>query len=288
MLERILVPLDGSATAEAVLVQVRRLLKRADAEVLLLSAVELDVLPAYESQKLRDTLPGLAQEYVRGVAERLTAEGIRARPLVATGSAAPQILAAVKEHKASLIALSTHGRTGLLRFTLGSVAEKILRSAEVPVLVMRSGAQPPREVEFRKVLVPVDGSDRSFEVLPVASQFAQAYGAKLIVVSAREYDPTLHGMVAVPVPLEPAPVEHVRKAVAMFTHAGNAVEGEVLDGDPASAILEFAAKARVDLIAMATHGRSGFVRWMLGSVTEKVVRHAASPVLVVRNRNERL
>jgi nucleotide-binding universal stress UspA family protein len=274
MLERILVPLDGSAIAEAILVQVGRLLRRKDSEVLLLRVAETDWLPTYENRRLAEELPKLAQEYVVKTVERLQREGIRARGIVAQGAPATAILTAATEQKASLIAMTTHGRTGLLRFTLGSVAEKILRASPTPVFVVRSAAQPPRDLAFRTLLVPVDGSDRSLEVLPLASTFAAAYDARILVVTANDTGEDVD--------------EVVQRTVALFVAAGNAADGEVIEGNSAAAILEIASRRKADAIAMATHGRGGPLRWVLGSVTEKIVRHADVPMLVVRTREQRI
>jgi nucleotide-binding universal stress UspA family protein len=279
MLERILVPLDGSETSEAVLPQVRRLLMRKDAEVFLLQVAEVDYLPTYESSRLRVELPELAQQYVRRLARRLEEDGVRTRPLVATGAPAPEILAAAAEHKVSLIAMATHGRTGLSRWTLGSVTEKLLRASPVPVLAMRSFPAPaPAERTFRKLLVPVDGSDRSREVMPCASEFALHYDAEILVVTVA--DPAA--------PPEPAVQERLDSAVGLFRSSGNRAAGVLLHGDPAAQIVDICPRENIDLAVMATHGRSGPLRWMLGSVTEKVLRAATVPMLVVRTRNERL
>ncbi len=274
MLERILVPLDGSETAEAVLIQVRRLLKRKDAEVLLLRVAETDWLPTAESRRLAEELPKLAQAYIRETAERLEREGVRVRGLIAGGATAAEIIATAADQKASLIAMTTHGRSGLLRFTLGSVAEKVLRASPVPVLVIRSETPTPHELDFKTLLVPVDGSERSIEVLPIASEFARTYGARILVVTANDSGEDIDDV--------------VQRTVGMFVAVGNPADGEVVEGDAASAILDVARRRSVDAIAMATHGRGGPLRWMLGSVTEKVVRAARVPLLVVRTREQRL
>ena len=288
MLERILVPLDGSERSEAVLTQVRRLLRRKDAEVLLLQVAEVDYLPTYESSRLRTDLPDLAQQYVRRLARRLEEEGIRTRPLVATGAAAPEILAAASDHHASLIAMSTHGRTGLERWSMGSVTEKILRASPVPVLALRSFPAQPKEQPFRRILVPIDVSDRSREVLPCASEFARLYDADVLVVTVSDIVPTPDRRIPPPSPPGPAAQDLLDRAVGLFQSSGNRASGLILHGDPASQIVDLCPRETIDLVVMATHGRSGPLRWMLGSVTEKVLRAATVPMLVVRTRNERL
>lgn len=281
MVDRVLVPLDGSTRAERILSQVERLLKREEAEVVLLHVSEL----AYSLARLDTTK--LAQEerqttsaYLKSATEALESRGIRVRALQREGSVADTILRTANEVKATLIALSSHGRGGLARFFMGSVAEKVLRGAPVPVLLMRSFAGgAPSDAPFRRILVPVDGSKTSAQVIPAAAALANLFDADVLVLS-----------VAVPlaeaVEMDETAVDEAReeaeKVAARFQERGARARPLTATGDPASVILDTAGMEKADLIAMATHGWTGMTRWMLGSVTEKVLRHANLPMLVVR------
>src|SRR5262245_4739149 len=134
MLDRIVIPLDGSATAESVLPQVRRLLADGD-EVILVRAE-----PPVPSDAAAFTLPAeleAATEYLAGVQERLRGQGVRARVVARAGEAADVVLETVRASRAGLIAMATHGRSGIARILLGSTAERILREAPVPVFLVR-------------------------------------------------------------------------------------------------------------------------------------------------------
>ncbi|MCE9583831.1 MAG: universal stress protein [Planctomycetes bacterium] len=281
MLERILVPLDGSEIAEAVLGQACRLLRLKDAEVLLFEAVPVPVQPGLEYAPLLADLKTEAERYVGALSKQLVGEGVRARGIVRVGGEAAGVLDVAKEEKATLIAMATHGRTGMSRFVFGSVAEKVLRASDVPVLLVRSyraaavGADrtPVQEIPFRKILFPVDGSETSLAILPQIRDFAKSVGAAVIVLGVVE--PQSQGKTGHGEPL-------VRLATKALAEAGVPVDPVVRLGDPASEILDASKRHDVDLIAMSTHGRSGVSRWVFGSVTEKVLRGATVPLLVLR------
>ncbi len=262
MIERILVPLDGSAFGD-VGVKAASSLARADrAEVLLVRVLTRDEA---DGRELED-----AREHLRLRREELQADGVRARTLVATGEAAQEVLDAAASFAPSLIVISTHGRTGEKRWTRGSVAERILQRAKQPVLMVSPFA-PQAERGFSRILVPVDGSPEAAAVLPIATDVARAHRAELLLLhvvdaadeSARDVGARL--------------VEHERAKVR-----GVGARGIVRTGPPAATILDVVDAERADLIALTTHGRSGTSRWLYGSVAELVIHHARTPLLVAR------
>src|SRR5579862_8465159 len=158
LLGRILVPLDGSIQAEAILSHLRRILPRHESKLTLLQAVPLASL-AREDE---------AEKYLRRISFQLTNDGYPSEHILRRGSVAETILESAAEERASLIALSTHGRSGPERWVLGSVAEKVLEASPVPVLVTRSAPLPfsrgkLESLPIRNFLVPLDGSRRSEE-----------------------------------------------------------------------------------------------------------------------------
>ena len=196
------------------------------------------------------------------------------------GFPAETILDVAENEKASLIALSTHGRTGLARWAMGSVAEKVIRSACAPVLVVRSfledptGKTVPRapdEIRFKKILVCIDHGDTSLEIIPSAIQLAGIFDSQVLLLNVLESH-LAHG----------PPIPHLTRAFERFREAGVKVDPNLRQGDPASQIIDACAELGADLIALTTHGRGGIKRWALGSVTERVLRSAAVPLLVVR------
>jgi nucleotide-binding universal stress UspA family protein len=221
------------------------------------------------------------------------------------GLAAPSILEHAEEEGATMIAMSTHGRTGVGRWVMGSVAEKVVRASEVPVLLVRSFRATPKgdlepspaaEMPFRRILVPTDGSPTAMAAVGPAEKFAQLYGSEIVVLHVQvPYVPPgaiLPGMDAgAPVVLPPPPPPEkdpvTVKMAERFGHAGLKVKRVSVVGDPAMEIVDHGFASGVDLIALATHGRTGISRWMLGSVAERVIRHATVPLLVVRAEPEK-
>lgn len=300
MFERILIPLDGSPRAELVLSQVARILQREDAEILLLGVVNVPIsIGRADLEPVRKLSLEAFQAYLHGIAERFRESGAKTHARVAEGLPADVILDVAREEGATLIAMTTHGRAGLARWALGSVAEKVARGAEVPVLLARAfrrvpsgDLEPaaPQELPFKRILVPVDGGPTSAAVVTPAEKLAQLYGSEILVLHARPlYAPAaiLPGMeAALPLMTPPPPRaeedEATEKAAERFRHAGLRVRRLSVEGDAASMILDVAKSEGVDLIAMGTHGRSGLSRWAMGSVAERVLRHAEVPVLLSR------
>lgn len=306
MFERILIALDGSPRAELILSQITRILKREDSELLLLRVVDipepaggLEMAGAIDIPALRQEEREEAQKYVHDLARRFAATGAKVHARIAEGPAAQTILDTARAEGATLIAMTTHGRTGIARWLMGSIAEKVARASDVPLLLVRSfrrnstgDLEPntPGETPFRRILIPVDGSPTSMSIIAPAEKFAQLYDSAILVVHVRPpfipASPVLPGMEAalplVPAPAPPATDEAIEMAARRFRHAGLGVRKLSVEGEPACEILDLARTEGVDLIALGTHGRSGFSRWALGSVAERVLRSAEVPLLLVR------
>jgi len=280
MSNRILVPLDGSETAEAVLPHLRRFLSRHSAELVL-----LQVVPGF-APDFHFAVPGQHEEvsaYLRKRTFEFINEGIQARGIVQQGHAATRILEAAKSEGASMIAIATHGRTGLPRFVMGSVAEKILRASGVPVLLVRSFPDPTlsrgrlEARPFHRILVPVDGSPAVAPAIDLVLGFAKPLDANVTLLQVEEPDPQA--------PHWPSPGSPIQEAQRRLTEACIPNVLEVAQGDPASEILRKSEDGWTDLVVMSSHGRSGPSRWVFGSVTEKVLRAARVPLLVTRRES---
>jgi nucleotide-binding universal stress UspA family protein len=302
MFERILIPLDGSPRAELVLSQVARVLQREEAEILLLRVVDVPLtIGRADLHLIRRLELENAQTYLHGLAQRFRESGAKTHARVAEGFPEEVILEVARQEGATLIAMTTHGRTGLARWALGSVAEKVTRAADVPVLLVRAFRRTPtgdlepaspQERPYKRILVPVDGGPTAACAVTPAEKLAQLYGSEILVLHVRPlYVPPgglLPGMEAMlPLmtaqPILPGEDEATENAADRFRHAGLPVRRMTVEGDPASLILDVAASENVDLIAMGTHGRSGVRRWALGSVAERVLRAAEVPVLLARD-----
>jgi nucleotide-binding universal stress UspA family protein len=284
MFTRWVVPLDGSETAEAVLPWVERLAPRCNAEVVLLAVVSLGsiardlsgdqyITAAVYEQVIQGEKAAL-NDYLAKVGERLTAAGCRTAFQVLVGQPASAIIdTAAEDVGETLVAMTTHGRTGLARFALGSVAGQVVRALPVPVLLVRSGAQQRPTLDT--MLVPLDGSATAEAVLPAVEMLAPAFGTRvlLLTVSGESDGPAS---------------AYLERIAARLSSAGiTDVETRIIAGSPAEVILSIAGQTSADIIAMATHGRTGVRHWVLGSVAEDVLHQATVPVLLVRGRHER-
>jgi nucleotide-binding universal stress UspA family protein len=287
MTRRILVPLDGSPLAESILPSVVEFARLTGAHVTLVRVVE----PATEDAGVREA-EAAVQPYLAGVAERLATEGLTVDTLVLSGQAADQIIE--RAHDFDLIAMATHGRSGIGRWVYGSVADKVLRGAGTPVLLVRARADGPVATGHpRSILAPLDGSEVAEQALPLATAVAKAAGAELALVQSVFWVQMAGGGY----PYGDGPVIQADEMLEQAEAGARAYLGEVegrlkADGlnvrsvirfDPAAdSILSAAEEEQADLIVMSTHGRSGLGRWVLGSVADRVLRGATTPVLLVR------
>jgi nucleotide-binding universal stress UspA family protein len=190
--------------------------------------------------------------------------------------------------------MATHGRSGLNRFLLGSVAEKVLRGAANPLLLVRAPemAGADGEAALKTMIVPLDGSEIAEQALPAAADMAKRLGVEMVLFRAYHIPYNAYsgdeGFYAVNFDeliagLREETDEYLQKKVAEVQRLGvekvSAVSKEGIAGDE---IIALGRSMPNGLIAMSSHGRSGVKRWVLGSVAETVVRHTANPVLVIR------
>jgi nucleotide-binding universal stress UspA family protein len=278
-MRRILVALDGSPESEQVLDEVDRVGGG-------LESIDLiHVLP-----KLRQEVPNagvnvedVAHEYLRKVAARLSPHKVRT--FIWRGEPEEEIPKAARSLNAELIAMTTHARKGLSHLLLGSVAESVVRNSSTPVLLTRPDLSRPRK-PLERILVPIDGSAASREVFASVRNVAADRGAEVIlfqvVVPVLVADPvTGFTPIGIPQPL-PDPAPRLEEFARQLARDGFRTRAVVASGDAAAQILDQARSLDADLIAMATAGRKGFSRVMMGSVAEKVVRRMDRPVLLHR------
>jgi nucleotide-binding universal stress UspA family protein len=283
-----LVPLDGSATAECVLPWAGVLARALGLRLVLLQLVP-EAWPGGDARAVAALRP--AQHYLTGVAASLPADvavETRAQPVGADVAAG--VIGMADTEGAALILLASHGRSGLRRWVLGSVAEAVVRTARQPVLVVHAQPEgPPRDPPaVRRILLPLDGSVRAEAALPLAVQLAQAWHATLDLLEAVPWSWALLSAspeVVIPVGIDEQ-MEQDAAAYLQRTQAGlpSGVAGEhhIIRHDPRLAILDHLAETGADLVVMSTHGRSGLARFALGSVAETVLRGSTRPVLLVR------
>ena len=190
---------------------------------------------------------------------------------------------AARDYDTDLIVMATHGRTGMARLFLGSIAEHVMRSSERTVLSFGPGTAVGA---LKKILCPVDFNPNSTSALKFGWRLAQRYKAtvSLLHVVALPFEPS-------EVPVEAPVPEWEQNSLAELEAVATENLGAkarcklvVRRGDPALAIMEVEKELKPDLVVMATHGRTGLSHLVLGSVAERTVRESAVPVLTVRGR----
>lgn len=303
---KIIVPLDGSAFSETALPYVRVIAARLGIPIELVEAC--DVLPpAVHHRQWTEVTRRMLYEVQRNSRNYLgqIQDGLKSTGLVVSATTLPgppaQVLGdwLVREPEA-LVVMATHGRGGIARWALGSIADSVLHSTPNPVLLIRSGRSvaPSDGVDVKTVLAPLDGSELSEQSLPHAAAVATGLGARIMLLqvtgtrdfyrryldrapAAGELIPIAEMVQADADDATASLVDASRRLAQEFGFV-NEVEARHLPGhNPAEVIVEM-AEAESSMVVMTTHGRSGLNRTVMGSVTDRVVRHANAPVLVVR------
>jgi nucleotide-binding universal stress UspA family protein len=274
---RVLVPLDGSDLAEAILPLLEIGEHTWGSEVLLVRSLTCDSA----DQPSAEREAGL---YLAAQARGLERAGLRVRCEVWYGDPSQMILNAADRGRVALIAMATHGWRGLDRLRFGSVAESVVRKAPVPVLLIRGRLRWPADRPPR-ILVPLDGSERSAGILAVVAPLRQRLRAVVELIQVVEGGPpALHPDVPMTLadmgPTCAAAREYLQRAAARLAPDGPPVEWVVLEGAAAATLARRTVDGGADLVAMATHGRSGVARLLVGSVAEQVLRTADVPVLL--------
>lgn len=282
MFERILVPLDGSASAEQALPYARAL-AAPGAELVLVRAVPSGGPAAHPDREVaRRQLDAAA------AALRQDAPGVRVEAVVASGPPESEILRLASEWGSDLVAMASRGRRGPAERVLGSVADGVAAAAGVPVLVVRAGevVGDPGRQGVRRLLVPLDGSASGARVLALAEALAVGCSAPIHLLAAVDpADAAPPGELDADVTrdalakLRAEAQNMLELAGAGLLRAGLGATWQLESGRPADAIV--AAAGAGDVILLASRGRGGGARWPLGSVAARVLRYAPAPVLLL-------
>ena len=288
MIKRILVPLDGSGTAEAALAYAEML----PSQLATLLQVEpnttgLMVASTPEQEEWRSARDADVSAYLEQAGERLRKQGRVVESAVAFGDPADWIIASAGD--ADLIVMTTHGRGAGGRALFGSVADRVARHAPVPTLLVRghdAAAGPP---QVARVIVTLDGSALADRALPVAASVARDLGVPIHLLWVLDDDvvrASVEAGIAAAGAYAKAQDDARRQAkedlqtrVQTLCNQDITASAQILTGSPAVALLDVITLT--DLVVMTTHGRGGVRRWLLGSVADKLVREAAAPVLLV-------
>jgi nucleotide-binding universal stress UspA family protein len=315
MYKRILVPLDGSTRAESAVPIAARIAQTSGGTVILLQVASIPIEieaekkpPEIYSQAAFNKGIADAKSYLEGVAQFDVLKSIKTETGAVTGTIAPAILSAIQSLHADLVVMCSHGFTGFKRWALGSVAQKLAPQCPIPVLILRDGGSVPttQAQQPMRVFVPLDGSALSESALEPAAQ--------LITALAPTTQKVVHLMRVVDVPssygkFRSSVDEHYDAGVRaeakreyeayldavtkrftegdLATYKLSVATSVPINMDVAEAIVQAAEKGEgtelsgYDLVVMATHGRGGVQRWVLGSVAERVLHATKVPLMIV-------
>jgi nucleotide-binding universal stress UspA family protein len=285
---KILVPLDGPPDPAVALTPALTVARATGATLQLLTVIDAGASAEDHSRRTANLV---------GIAAELRAQGPRVDTTVRRGAPAAEIVAAASELGADLIVMATHGRGGLERAFLGSVAQDVLATSPVPVMLLRPGGRQMTKLEV--VLVPVDGSPGGALALAVAVPLARSTNARIVLVDVVVpfVDYMLTSGPSEGYYFDPAWDDEARESAQRYLagmvdrlrHAGVQAEGLASTGEirmasmsVAEAIMRSADEVGADLIVMSTHALTGPARALLGSVADIVVRNARCPLLLPR------
>jgi nucleotide-binding universal stress UspA family protein len=296
MFKRVLVPLDGSELAERALEPALAVARASNAELLLLSVPSYhQIIPPaatgygmVTTDQIIDLGQNDAKNYLAALRREARCSDCRIRTMVVAGDVAGCIVDTAADEQVDLIIMTTHGYSGFTRWMLGSITERVLRGAPCPVLVVREA------IPLCKALINLDGSLVAEKALEPGLALARILGCQVTLLRADQGED----------------LSSVEQGVLQMAGAGSCqdlveqgedrlsyyleclarqhrspdltIETVVVQAKPAEAILAYAEAEGIDLIVMATHGRTGLRRWVFGSVAEKVLHQAGCAMLIVR------
>ncbi len=274
--DRIIVPLDGSTFASHALSVAETLASAFDAQVTLVSVVSGDKAAATDARGTTRLDAGEVGEFLGVAAKDLERAGLRASVAVRRGAVAAEIDRLADDLRADLIVMSTHGRSGVERVMLGSMAHRLVRITDTPVLLVRPTDEwRSRASQFQRLLVSLDGSQGAEEVLRHARALARRFDSEIVLLSVAENE------------AERESLERYLDLVATALRKdGRRCRSIVAGASPAKAIIDTAASEAADLIIMATRGRGARAgSYELGSVTDHVLHATQVPLYVVSIRS---
>jgi nucleotide-binding universal stress UspA family protein len=263
MVQNVLVPLDGSRTSEEVLPAVVKLVKSTGGRLVLFHAVTPSEYFSVTAAQYVEQERRRSAAHLQKLAERAGKDGIGVQERIVTGEASREIVAEARRSHADLIAMSSHGRSGIREWAFGSVAERVLRTTNVPVLVFRGTVN--RAYEARRIVIGLDGSEESLEAVSPAAEIAAAFRGTILIVHAGK---------------RPPPSLSLAESI-LHRHGVPFQFRLVPSGEPAPAILAAAEDETADLLALTTTGKSKRDKIFFGSVAEEILKRSGRPLLVV-------
>jgi nucleotide-binding universal stress UspA family protein len=307
MFQSVLVPLDGSTLGEHALPWAVTIAREANAKLRLChihpqaAEVALEASPFYD-EELKFKLKSRQRKYLDDLAQRLKPLLSKAPEVILDeGDVAEKLREQAQKTGADLVVMSSLGRGPMGRLFLGSVTDELLRTLTLPMLLVHPHAEKvdiTAAMSVRHMLLPLDGSPIADQILDPAAKLAKIMGAEITLLRvvpplpvleppiAGAYPPNLDSMLQrleeTQHQLMQSARQELERTAAQLQSRVKAVQIRVIENMPADEILQSAKPPAIDLVALATHGRRGLARVFLGSVSDKVIRGAQVPILVVR------
>lgn len=294
----VLVPLDGSETGERALPWAKAVAGTSAGIVLMevtpvastVRSIGGQVIGTAET--IQEGYRQMAQTQLDDAVAKWFPGGARVSTEIATGDPTEQILAVAAEKNADLIVMSSHGRGAIGRFVSGSVADRIVRHAPVPVMIVGPEGEIETGAKISRIIAPIQDSDLSRAALPVAEALSRSTGAPItvinVIVPTSDVSAIYPGMVGT---IPPSAFDLaqdrmaadanalVDKVVTALNASGVKATGEIYEGGAANSIIS--ALQPGDVIVLSSHARSGLARWVIGSTSMKLIRNGQAPVVIV-------
>jgi nucleotide-binding universal stress UspA family protein len=302
MFNNMLVPLDGSALAECVLPHAVSLARAFSSKVMLLRVLER---PQADEERLVDPLDwhisrGEAEAYLADWADRLRDAGVEAAYKLVHGRVTDQVIDFVRDHEIGLMVLSSHGHGGLGGWNVSGTVQKIIFHVHISVMIVRAYQSiviDLTELDCRKLLVPLDGSQRAEAALAPAQQLASFYACQVLLASVVSKPEVVRRR-----PLTPEEVElkdrlislnqletdsYLQQVASIFSSAGIEVQTRPLLGlSPTESLQDLVRQEKVDLVVLSAHGSTGTAKWPYGSVATNFIAYGTTPLLVIQDLAE--
>ena len=294
---QVLLPLDGSALSEGIIPYVAQISSGLGSRVTIMYVASLEEAASDKPEVTRTPRgPDMpVKDYLAEVEQILAGHGVPAvDSVMASGVPSVEIARHAEEQGCDLIAMATHGRSGLGKWVFGSTTDKVMHSTALPMLLLRPQDAPAQEPDgqlIRTTIVPLDGSALAEAVLPVVEVVATGLGLKVVLVRVAlissmvyagfepygySYDPKFDET------MDRAADEYLQDKTSELQQKHIQADSQRLRGNPATQIIDFAEKTGAAMVIMSTHGRTGVGRWILGSVADRVLRSSHNPILLLR------
>jgi nucleotide-binding universal stress UspA family protein len=306
MYKRLLVPLDGSKLAEIALPYAEEMARHLGSEIILVNVrAPAEYIDKPEQREYLTVMAAKTEQNIKKSTDKPQGEKVKVASVVVGSPGllthpAEQILDYAEKENINLIVMATHGRTGIRRWALGSTANNIARAFKCPILLVRANTAAPKSLHLNKILVPLDGSIQSEAVLPYINNLASKLKTKVSLLHVVEMlyhiypytAPMVYygaaGIMQVPYtaeemkPMQDVAEKYIKSVSDKLNAEGIKASYEVRTGSPGEEIIKAEGEIKPDIVAMSTHGHSGFGRFDHGSVADKVLHGGKTPLLLVR------